>query len=227
MTGQSIGLQLVGHKTSIETGQDVLGFEEFCVCHRLTLRNQRAHFSDTRQPFITVSEEARENDSETPQKCRDKSSVVRTRIHRPSHCNLTRGHNCALTLDRTGDAHVPVHLEKPSAISRSPIARFPSYLARPTSTGGPSGPRVSPRPVTVPSTDILIKIAEALDVTRDYLAFDRASFVDGTKNIQDRELLRRFEAVDALSEKDRNLAKEILDLLVLKNRFQELAKNSL
>lgn len=83
------------------------------------------------------------------------------------------------------------------------------------------------RGVTVPSTDILIKIAEAFDVTLDYLAFDRASSVDGTKNIQDRELLRRFEAVDALSEKDRNLAKEILDLLVLKNRFQELAKNSL
>jgi transcriptional regulator with XRE-family HTH domain len=80
------------------------------------------------------------------------------------------------------------------------------------------------RAVNVPSTEILIKLAEIFDVTLDYLAFDESrSSSNGGGNIQDRELLRRFEAVDALSEKDRGLAKEILDLLVLKNRFQTLA----
>lgn len=78
------------------------------------------------------------------------------------------------------------------------------------------------RGVNIPSTEILIKLAEVFDVTLDYLAFDTERSSRG-QNIQDRELLRRFEAVDALSEKDRGLAKEILDLLVLKNRFQELA----
>jgi transcriptional regulator with XRE-family HTH domain len=80
------------------------------------------------------------------------------------------------------------------------------------------------RGVNIPSTEILIKLAEVFDVTLDYLAFDntRASS-SGGGNIQDRELLRRFEAVDALSEKDRSLAKEMLDLLVLKSRFQQLA----
>ena len=80
------------------------------------------------------------------------------------------------------------------------------------------------RGVNVPSTEILIKLAETFDVTLDYLAFDTERPSGKVQNIQDRELLRRFEAVDALSEKDRSLAKEILDLLVLKNRFHELAR---
>jgi len=81
------------------------------------------------------------------------------------------------------------------------------------------------RGVNIPSTEILIKLAEVFDVTLDYLAFDqsRASSSAGGGNIQDRELLRRFEAVDALPEKERSLAKEMLDLLVLKSRFQTLA----
>ncbi|WP_303286495.1 type II toxin-antitoxin system PemK/MazF family toxin [Marinobacter sp. SS8-8] len=45
-------------------------------------------------------------------------------------------------------------------------------------------------------------------------------------HIQDRELLRRFEAVDSLSEKEKSLAKEILDLVILKHRFQSLAVNT-
>ena len=82
------------------------------------------------------------------------------------------------------------------------------------------------RGVNVPSTDILIKLAEAFDVTLDYLAFE-AKGAPGKLNIQDRELLRRFEMVDTLSEKEKNLAKEILDLVILKHRFQELAGTGL
>jgi len=78
------------------------------------------------------------------------------------------------------------------------------------------------RSVNLPSTDILIKLAEAFDVTLDYLAFE-AKGQQGKLNIQDRELLRRFEMVDTLSDKEKNLAKEILDLVILKHRFQELA----
>jgi hypothetical protein len=46
-------------------------------------------------------------------------------------------------------------------------------------------------------------------------------------NIQDRELLRRFEMVDTLSEREKSLAKKILDLVILKHRFQELAGSEL
>lgn len=78
------------------------------------------------------------------------------------------------------------------------------------------------RGVNLPSTEILIKLAEIFDVTPDYLAFE-AKGRPAKLNIQDRELLRRFEMVDNLTEKEKTLAKEILDLVILKHRFQELA----
>jgi len=78
------------------------------------------------------------------------------------------------------------------------------------------------RGANTPSTEILIRLAESFDVTLDYLAFEvqgRASKL----NIQDRELLRRFEILDKLSDKEKALAKEILDLVILKHQFKELA----
>ncbi len=83
------------------------------------------------------------------------------------------------------------------------------------------------RNVNIPSTDILIKMAEVFDVTLDYLAFE-ANGQPAKLNIQDRELLRRFETVDKLDEHEKTLAKEFLDLIILKHRFQSLANpNSL
>ena len=83
------------------------------------------------------------------------------------------------------------------------------------------------RGVNLPSTDILIKLAEVFDVTLDYLAFETKGGGSGKLNIQDRELLRRFEMVDTLSEQEKSLAKEILDLVILKHRLQELAGTGL
>lgn len=78
------------------------------------------------------------------------------------------------------------------------------------------------RGVNLPSTEVLIKLAEVFNITLDYLAFE-AKGSAAPLNIQDRELLRRFEEVDNLLEKEKNLAKEILDLVILKHRFQSLA----
>ena len=78
------------------------------------------------------------------------------------------------------------------------------------------------RGVNVPSTEVLIRLAEVLSVSLDYLAFE-AKGQPARINIQDRELLRRFETLDNLSEHDKSLAKEVLDLLIFKHRFQELA----
>ncbi len=78
------------------------------------------------------------------------------------------------------------------------------------------------RGVNLPSTDVLIKLAETFDVTLDYLAFETKG-QPAKLNIQDRELLRRFELIDNLTEEEKGLAKEILDLVILKHKFQELA----
>ncbi len=41
-------------------------------------------------------------------------------------------------------------------------------------------------------------------------------------NIQNRKLLRRSETLNNLSEQDKTLAKEVIDFIILKKRFQEL-----
>ena len=81
------------------------------------------------------------------------------------------------------------------------------------------------RGVNVPSTDVLIKLAEIFDVTLDFLAFE-AKGQPAKLNIQDRELLRRFEAVDGLSDEEKTLAKEMLDLLILKHRYRQVTETS-
>lgn len=78
------------------------------------------------------------------------------------------------------------------------------------------------RSVNFPSTEILIKLAEVFDVSLDYLAFDKAS-ISAKVEVKDRELLRYFETIDKMNEKDKNTVKEILHLVVTQKKF----KNSL
>lgn len=73
-----------------------------------------------------------------------------------------------------------------------------------------------------PSTDVLIKMAEALGVSLDYLAFedrDASRRVD----IADVELLEKLEAIDKLSDSDKQTVKAVLDTFIMKSRFQRLA----
>ena len=64
-------------------------------------------------------------------------------------------------------------------------------------------------------------MADIFDVSLDYLAFE-AEGQSAKVNIKDRELLKRFEKIDKLSEKDKG-TKEILDIFILKNKLQSLA----
>jgi len=72
-----------------------------------------------------------------------------------------------------------------------------------------------------PSTDVLIKLAETFDVSIDYIAFEKSG---GSKSsIKDRELLEYFEAIDNFPDDQKQTAKEILNLIVIKNKIYEIA----
>lgn len=78
------------------------------------------------------------------------------------------------------------------------------------------------RSVHLPSTDLLIRIAELFNVSLDYLAFDNREDVRRVQ-IGDRELLQKLEELDKFPEQDKATIKAVLDTFILKNRFQKLA----
>ena len=73
-----------------------------------------------------------------------------------------------------------------------------------------------------PSTDVMIRMAEILGVSLDYLVFDNRT---GPKhgNISDLELIEMLEKIDRLSDQDKQTVKAVLDTFILKSKFQELA----
>lgn len=80
------------------------------------------------------------------------------------------------------------------------------------------------RAVHVPSTEILIRIAELFNVSLDYLAFDNREDVRQVR-IADRELLERLQEIDRLADEDKATVKAVLDTFILKSRFQRLVSD--
>ena len=76
---------------------------------------------------------------------------------------------------------------------------------------------------SVPSSDVLQKLAPALDTTSDYL-------INGSQDdaiaaqLTDRELLKQFKEVELLSPEDKHLVKTFIDAFLTKRHIQELAK---
>lgn len=81
------------------------------------------------------------------------------------------------------------------------------------------------RDVHVPSTELLVQLAEAFDVSLDYLV---SGSRDDSRRVEvsDRELIRHMEEVDILPERDREAVKAVLESFILKHRFQELASGA-
>ena len=70
-----------------------------------------------------------------------------------------------------------------------------------------------------PTTEVLSKMADVLDVTTDYLMSgtidDKASSA-----ISDKELLSQFKQVEALPNEKRMIFKEVIDALLIKSELQ-------
>jgi transcriptional regulator with XRE-family HTH domain len=76
---------------------------------------------------------------------------------------------------------------------------------------------------SVPSSDGVQKLAQALDTTTDYLMngdHDEAI----AAQLTDRELLKQFKEVEMLSPEDKHLVKTFIDAFLTKRHIQELAK---
>lgn len=78
------------------------------------------------------------------------------------------------------------------------------------------------RGVLVPTTKLLVRLAQVLDVNIDYLLRDGEDNAVGA--IRDPELLDHFAQVDALPEKDKEILKTLLQAFIKKHQFEQLAR---
>ena len=79
------------------------------------------------------------------------------------------------------------------------------------------------RDESIPSADVLNRIAKALDVTNDYLL--NGTLDDKAKTgLTDHELLIQFKKVELLPQEKKKLIKEFLDAFIFKATVEQLSK---
>ena len=74
-----------------------------------------------------------------------------------------------------------------------------------------------------PSGDTLKRLADALDVTSDYLLEGAADEAAKAK-FADRELLKQFQEVERLPDADKHVVKILLDAFLTKKQLQTLVR---
>ena len=74
-----------------------------------------------------------------------------------------------------------------------------------------------------PSSDVLQKLAQALDTTTDFLMMGSQDEVISAQ-FADKELLKQFKQVELLSPEDKHLVKTFINAFLTKRHIQELAK---
>lgn len=79
------------------------------------------------------------------------------------------------------------------------------------------------RGISRPGGDSLKRLADALDISSDYLL--EGSTEDAAKaKFEDRELLRQFQEVEHLPDEDKTVIKKLLDAFLTKKHLQSLAR---
>jgi transcriptional regulator with XRE-family HTH domain len=81
----------------------------------------------------------------------------------------------------------------------------------------------SERGMSRPSGDTLKRVADALDVTSDYLLEGAADDAAKAK-FADRELLKQFQEVELLPDADKHVVKTLLDAFLTKRQLQTLVR---
>jgi transcriptional regulator with XRE-family HTH domain len=74
-----------------------------------------------------------------------------------------------------------------------------------------------------PSGDTLMRLADALGVSSDYL-LDGATDEAAKAKFQDRELLKQFQEVEQLPDAEKNVVKALLDAFLTKQHLKALAR---
>ena len=74
-----------------------------------------------------------------------------------------------------------------------------------------------------PTLDVVKRLARALGVSLDELAFDKTTGVAASK-LMDRELLEQFEMVSALEEDEKEAVKRILEGVIVKHQVEKMMK---
>jgi transcriptional regulator with XRE-family HTH domain len=77
------------------------------------------------------------------------------------------------------------------------------------------------RGISLPSIDVVKKIAQVFNVSTDYLLRDDTQAFPETK-IPDPELQQLFEAISRMSEQERAAIKIVLEGMVVKHRIEQL-----
>jgi transcriptional regulator with XRE-family HTH domain len=77
------------------------------------------------------------------------------------------------------------------------------------------------RGVYQPSIELLKKIAQALDVTADYLLNDEVDEISPVR-VEDKSLLERIKLIETLEAEERNALIKIIDALLTKKKVVDL-----
>ncbi len=77
------------------------------------------------------------------------------------------------------------------------------------------------RGISLPSVDVVKKLAQMFHVSADYLLFDDSQAMVPA-DITDQELLQQFERISRMSEREKTAVKTILEALILKHHLEEI-----